>query len=248
LGWGLGTPRGGNPVERYFRLNFLRSLEGVIAYSQRGADEYRALGLKNIFVAHNAVSSRPGKNPLERPLLLAGPPTVLFVGRLQTRKRLDILLRACANLPAELQPRLVIVGDGPASSEFQSIASRVYPQAEFVGVKHGSELETYFLQADLFALPGTGGLAVQQAMTHGLPVIVAQGDGTQDDLVRPENGWQVSPGDQDTFTSALRNALSDPFRLRQMGAESYRIVAEEINLETMAASFITALNTVTPAT
>ena len=28
-------------------------------------------------------------------------------------------------------------------------------------------------------------------MSHGLPVIVAQGDGTQDDLVREENGWQI---------------------------------------------------------
>ena len=46
LGWGLGAPRDGNPIERFFRLNFLRSLDGVIAYSRRGADEYRALGLK----------------------------------------------------------------------------------------------------------------------------------------------------------------------------------------------------------
>jgi len=248
LGWGLGAPRSGNPVERYFRLNFLRSLDGVIAYSQRGADEYRALSLKNVFVAHNAVSPHPEKTSPERPIPLAGPSMVLFVGRLQTRKRLDILLRGCANLPAELQPRLVVVGEGPAISEFQSLAARIYPRAEFVGARHGSELEDYFAAADLFALPGTGGLAVQQAMTHGLPVIVAQGDGTQDDLVRAENGWQVPPGDQETFTRVLRTALSDPFRLRQMGAESYRIVAEEINLETMAASFITALSAVTAAT
>jgi glycosyltransferase involved in cell wall biosynthesis len=81
-------------------------------------------------------------------------------------------------------------------------------------------------------------------MTHGLPVIVAQGDGTQDDLVRPENGWQVPPGDQTAFTTVLRNALSNISRLRKMGNESYRIVTEEINLEAMAASFIAAVNTV----
>jgi glycosyltransferase involved in cell wall biosynthesis len=248
LGWGLGAPRGGNPVERYFRLNFLRTLDGLIAYSQRGADEYRALGLSNVIVAHNAVSPRPGKTPPERPLPLDGPPTVLFVGRLQSRKRLDILLRACANLSTELQHRLVIVGEGPATSDFQTLAAQVYPQAEFEGAKHGSEVETYFAVADLFALPGTGGLAVQQAMTHGLPVIVAQGDGTQDDLVRSENGWQVPPGDQEAFTSALKNALSDIPRLRQMGAASYRIVSEEINLEAMVDSFVTALNAVKPAT
>ena len=167
---------------------------------------------------------------------------VLFVGRLQERKRIDVLLAGCAALSPTLQPRLVIVGDGPAISNLNSLARRVYPQTEFVGAKHGSELASYFENADLFALPGTGGLAVQEAMTYGLPVIVAQGDGTQDDLVRPENGWQVPPGDQAAFTSTLQNALSDVKRLRQMGDESYRIVAEEINLEAMVGSFVEALN------
>jgi len=30
-------------------------------------------------------------------------------------------------------------------------------------------------------------------MAYGLPVIVAEGDGTQSDLVRPENGWRIPP-------------------------------------------------------
>jgi len=246
LGWGLGAPHCGNFLERYFRLSFLRSLDGVIAYSQRGADEYRSLGLNHVFIAHNAVSSRPRQGPSERGFLLEGPPTVLFVGRLQERKRIDILMRACASLPTEIQPRLIIVGDGPATSHLQSLAAEIYPFAEFMGAKHGVELEPYLAAADLFALPGTGGLAVQQAMTHGLPVIVAQGDGTQDDLVRPENGWQAPPGNQAAFTNVLQNALSDIPRLRKMGAESYRIVSEEINLEAMVAAFVTALNTVKP--
>ena len=84
---------------------------------------------------------------------------------------------------------------------------------------------------------------MQQAMRYGLPVIVAQGDGTQDDLVRPENGWQVPPGDQAAFTAALRQALVDVPRLRRMGAKAYRIVAEEINLEAMVAVFLDALGT-----
>lgn len=244
LGWGLGAPRGGNPIEKYFRLNFLRSLDGAIAYSRRGADEYRSLGLARVFVAHNAVSSRPQQSPPERSPALDRPPHVLFVGRLQERKRIDILLRACASLPTEVQPNLTIVGDGPAISNLKSLVAEIYPPAEFTGARHGPELAPLFAAADLFALPGTGGLAVQEAMTHGLPVIVAQGDGTQDDLVRPENGWQVPPGNQTAFTNALQSALSDIPRLRRMGSESYRIVAEEINLEAMVASFIAAVNTV----
>jgi glycosyltransferase involved in cell wall biosynthesis len=144
----------------------------------------------------------------------------------------------------EPKPRLVIVGDGPERQNLDQVAKQVYPSAEFTGVKHGEELKPYFAEADLFVLPGTGGLAVQEAMSHGLPVIVAKGDGTQDDLVRAENGWQIPPGDDDALISTMREALSDISRLRKMGAESYRIVSEEINLEKMVEVFVRALNLV----
>ena len=111
-----------------------------------------------------------------------------------------------------------------------------------MGARQGAELKPYFLEADLFVLPGTGGLAVQEAMSYGLPVIVAQGDGTQDDLVRNENGWQVPPDHFESLLSTMKDALSDVARLRRMGAESYRIVKEEINIEKMVETFVTVLN------
>ncbi|MEN8172487.1 MAG: glycosyltransferase [Chloroflexota bacterium] len=249
LGWGLGAPvlTGALAgVRRWNRQRFTHSLDGMIAYSQRGASQYRALGLEKVFVAHNAAAPRPTQRPSERSDSLNDGPTILFVGRLQARKRLDILIRACAATPESSKPRLIIVGDGPARSEYQALAQEIFPQAAFVGAVHGDALEPYFAAADLFALPGTGGLAVQQAMTHGLPVIVAQGDGTQDDLVRPGNGWQVPPGDEAVFTETLHGALSDIPRLRRMGAESYRIVRDEINLEMMVGAFIGVLNQYLP--
>ncbi|HEX6033874.1 MAG TPA: glycosyltransferase family 4 protein, partial [Anaerolineales bacterium] len=152
----------------------------------------------------------------------------------------DSLLRACAEMASS--PRLIIAGDGPEREVLESLAKELYPEAEFVGARHGAELAPYFRESDLFVLPGTGGLAVQEAMSYGLPVIVAQGDGTQDDLVRAENGWQVPPDDFDALLSTMKNALSDVARLRRMGQESYRIVKEEINIEKMVEVFVTALN------
>jgi glycosyltransferase involved in cell wall biosynthesis len=105
-------------------------------------------------------------------------------------------------------------------------------------------LKPYFAEADLFVLPGTGGLAVQEAMSYGLPVIVAKGDGTQDDLVREGNGWQINPEDYGALVSAMQNALSDIARLRKMGAESFRIVSEEINIQKMVDVFVSALSSV----
>jgi glycosyltransferase involved in cell wall biosynthesis len=241
LGWGLGSPPV-NGIRRQSWVTFIGQFDGMISYSQRGADEYAALGLprEKIFVAHNSVSPKPMSKAEHR--MSNGEPVILFVGRLQARKRVDFLLRACAEM--ESKPRLIIVGDGPERSALQTLAKEIYPTAEFIGAKHGAELGQYFEQADLFVLPGTGGLAVQEAMSYGLPVIVAKGDGTQDDLVREKNGWQIPPEDYDALVSTMKNALSDRARLREMGKESFRIVAEEINIQKMAETFVTALNSI----
>ena len=138
----------------------------------------------------------------------------------------------------------MIVGDGPERETLQTLAADVYPQAVFTGSLYGEALAERFRSADLFVLPGTGGLAVQQAMSYGLPVIAAEADGTQADLVRPDNGWQLPPNDINALSKALDEALSDLYRLRDMGAESYRIVAEEINLENMVNVFVKALKAV----
>ncbi|MEW6717644.1 MAG: glycosyltransferase [Chloroflexota bacterium] len=250
IGWGLGAPSGKGVwgvLLKASRWGFLLLLDAVIAYSARGAEEYRALGVpdERVYVAPNAVAPRPVVAPPERPSTFIGPPTVLFVGRLQVRKRVDNLLRACAALPMNLQPRMVVVGDGPALEELQRLAKDIYPQTEFAGVKHGLELEAYFTAADVFVLPGTGGLAVQQAMAYGLPTIVARGDGTQEDLVRPDSGWLVPPDDVETLTITLREALSDPTRLRRMGAASYCFVCEEVNIEKMVEVFVEVIEAVT---
>jgi glycosyltransferase involved in cell wall biosynthesis len=187
------------------------------------------------------------KTPQARPESFRGKPNILYIGRLQERKKIDNLLYACAGLPEPIQPHLVIVGDGPTRATWEGLAKTVYPETEFVGAKHGSDLEKYFDDADLFVLPGSGGLAVQQAMAHGLPVIVAQGDGTQDDLVRPAtpqqpgNGWIIPPDDVPALTDALRCALNDVAGLRQRGNESFRIVLQEANLENMVKVFIEAI-------
>jgi len=268
VGWGLGAPPLSGPLSatrQKARLSFLSRFDALITYSRRGADEYAALGFPadKIFVAPNASAPRPSSPPPSRPVMVGNCPTImvaqsatiirchptfegrpclLFVGRLQARKRVDDLLRACASLPETMRPRLVIVGQGPERENLEALARTIYPRAEFVGPKYKEELAPYFTAADLFVLPGTGGLAVQEAMSYGLPIIMGQGDGTNDDLVRPENGWQIPPDNFGALVETLRTALSDVPRLRAMGAESYRIVAEEINLERMVGVFVEVLN------
>lgn len=251
VGWGLGAPPVRGPLPGLFhesRRRFLAQFDALIAYSQTGVEQFASLGFprQRIFLAPNATTPKPVQPLPDRPAAFRdGKPVVLFVGRLQARKRVDALIRACAALPQAIQPRLVIVGDGPARDAFQAAAREYYPTADFVGEKHDAALAPYYATADLFVLPGTGGLAVQQAMAAGLPVLVAEADGTQADLVRPENGWLLPPGDDAALARLLAQALSDAERLRRMGQASYRIVSDEVNLEKMVEVFTEAVQCVT---
>jgi glycosyltransferase involved in cell wall biosynthesis len=245
IGWGLGAPLLSGPLAgfRYRRRSyFIRQFDALITYSQSGVKDYARLGFPQdrIFVAVNAATPAPTHAMPERPDGVERG-RVLFVGRLQARKQLDNLLQACAQLPEALQPELVIVGDGPDRQRLENLAGQVYPQAVFTGALYNDALAEQFRAADLFVLPGTGGLAIQQAMSFGLPVIAAEADGTQADLVRPENGWQIPPKNLSALRAALAAALADVPALRKMGAESYRIVSDEVNLENMVKVFVQAL-------
>jgi glycosyltransferase involved in cell wall biosynthesis len=247
IGWGLGSPVPSGRFSRarlWLRARFIRQFDALVTYSQAGTDEYAQLGYPRhqIFSAPNAVASRPIHSLPTRPdRYQANRPALVFVGRLQSRKLVDVLIQACALLLPAVQPRLWIVGDGPQRRELENLAARVYPETRFFGAQHGDDLEKLLQEADLFILPGTGGLAIQQAMSFGLPVISGKADGTQSDLVREENGWVLPDESPQTLSRLIKDALGDIRRLRRMGAASYRIVSEEINLENMVSAFLRAI-------
>jgi len=250
IGWGLGFPNthGSLSVLRMsVRKRLVNKFDALITYSNQGACEYEALGFSGdrIFTAPNAVAPRPAYPIPKRPPTFRGnKPVVVFVGRLQKRKRVDTLIRACAALPSDVQPLIWIIGDGPQRTVLENLANEIYPQTKFYGAQHGTQLAKHLRSADLFVMPGTGGLAVQEAMSYGLPVIVGVADGTQEDLVRDENGWLLADDSIQTLKDTLASALLDISVLRKKGSASYRIVSQEINLENMVAVFSRAIEKV----
>jgi glycosyltransferase involved in cell wall biosynthesis len=261
IGWGLGildwaAPKPVLSMRKHVLRRFYTCFDGLIAYSSKGAHDYQELGFpaENVFVAPNAVSNEEAERLFRRldqdprlidewkgTLGLSDKPVVLYVGRLIRQKRVGDLIEACSKISDACE--LLIVGDGPERPMLGALANRLLPKTRFLGHRTGEELALCFAAADLFVLPGPGGLAVQEAMSYGKPVIVASGDGTQADLIRDgKNGFHVPSGDIFAMARAIEVCIKDRTRFYQMGVESRRIVKDGHNLDAMVQTFIKALN------
>lgn len=115
---------------------------------------------------------------------------LIFSGKLSRRKRPDLILEAVKKLPYEIRNRIVtlFLGDGELRSRLERIArSEASIKAVFTGFKNQTELSAYYHAADLLILPSahseTWGLAVNEALHHGLPCVVSRSVGCAPDLI-----------------------------------------------------------------
>ncbi|WP_300010695.1 glycosyltransferase [Pseudonocardia sp.] len=161
----------------------------------------------------------------------SGPPTVLFVGRMDQEKRVDELLRAFAALPAGTDARLEIVGEGVMREEWMGLAAElgIGTRTSFPGFVEEDELVDAYRRAAVFCMPGIAELqsiVTLEAMAAGTPVIAANAMALPH-LVKPgRNGWLFTPGDVPELTTRLAALLGDAERRRRMGASSLELVAK----------------------
>lgn len=153
----------------------------------------------------------------------AGPPILLFVGRLRYYKGLDTLLRAMVRLPSDV--RLRVVGTGPMFRPWESLAAELdlVSRVEFVGEVSDADLPAQYHQASLFVLPANArseafGMVLTEAMASGLPCVTTEvGTGTSWVVQDGVTGVVVPPEDPQALADALVELLSQPARLREMG-------------------------------
>lgn len=155
---------------------------------------------------------------------------VLFVGRLDAEKNVDVLLRALPLLPARLPVTVELVGDGSRRRELEDLARTlgVADRVVFHGFVSDQELLDAYARCDVFCMPGTAelqSLATMEAMAAGKPVVAADAMALPH-LVHPgRNGLLFPPGDAPALAAALGSILGDPAVRAEMGDASREIVA-----------------------
>jgi glycosyltransferase involved in cell wall biosynthesis len=166
-----------------------------------------------------------------------GPRLVVGAGRLVYYKGFDYLVRSMADVDG----RLVILGDGPLRAELRALAARmgVADRVDLPGSVPA--LAPWYHAADVFALPAVArseafGLVQLEAMAAGTPVVNTWLDSGVPFVSRDgETGITVPPADVDALAAALDRLLDDAPLRRRMGEAGRLRVHREFSLERMVA-------------
>lgn len=153
---------------------------------------------------------------LERPNgFPAGSPVVLFVGRNEPRKGLDVLLGAFARVSGGMPGcRLVLVGSGLDSPGIlDRVDEDVRDMITTVGFVRNSELPAYYAAADIFCAPSLGGesfgVILLEAMASGTPVVASDIPGYSEVVERTGGGVLFETGNEDDLARTMTRLLSD---------------------------------------
>jgi glycosyltransferase involved in cell wall biosynthesis len=147
-------------------------------------------------------------------------PVVSFVSRLVWEKDLQTVIDTFKKVTALLpSARVMIVGDGPARKELQYMLR----DAVFTGHLSGEDLARAYASSDIFFFPSTTetfGNVTLEAMSSGLPSVVANAAGSKNLVEDGVNGLVLTPKKPSEFAEGIVRLASDTGLRAQMGIAS----------------------------
>ncbi len=176
------------------------------------------------------------KSAARQALKLVEKRIILYVGRIEPLKGLDLLLRAVPQLECTRDTRLLIVGGRPGQDSeldrLKALASElgIQDRVTFTGAVQQTELPTYYSAADVFVLPSyyeSFGLVALEAMACGTPVVVSRVGGLKSFVRDGETGYLIPWRCPDPFAQRIDMLLANG-ALREAMGKAARAKAQEM--------------------
>lgn len=196
--------------------SFFGWAEQVIVLSEAWKNYYSRNGIcseSKITVMHNAVNL-----PVES-VNVGANQSILFLGRLDSNKSPDVLLKAAAHVVDRYpEARFVFAGEGELN-RYKSMAKKLKIEAncDFTGWISGHDKDLYVKQAGLFCLPSKNEgmpMSMLEMMSYGIPCVMTPVGGVPQVIEDGYNGFLVPVDDVELLSSVLCRVLASP-RLRE---------------------------------
>lgn len=183
-----------------------------------------------------------------RPPRPPGPPTVVFLGRMERRKGTPELLQAVPQVLAKVpDARFVLIGsDRPHCPGHRTHADylrhefppEVHQRVTLAGRLPQEDVDRWLQTADVFVAPSlyeSFGLVFPEAMRWGTPVVGTTAGGIPEVVKHEETGLLVPPGDATSLAAALIRLLTDEPLRTKLGAAGRADVEARFSSDRMAA-------------
>jgi glycosyltransferase involved in cell wall biosynthesis len=176
-------------------------------------------------------------------------PIVLFMSRIDPKKGLNLLLPALEQLQLEGVPfHFVLAGGNPQDPQYETqIREQIQTSVlagctTLTGFVSGAFKTQLLKAADLFVLPSyyeNFGIAVAEAMTVGVPVVISDQVHIWHDIEQAQAGWICACGVA-ALTENLRAALQNPNARNQRGANAQTYALQHYSWAAIAQQMIQA--------
>jgi len=167
--------------------------------------------------AERIVVSHPGIDPPRVAVDATQPKAckVVFVGRLEVYKKIDVMLRAMAKLtPRFPNAKITIIGRGHARTDLEKLAVQLglAERTTFTGFVTTLERDRLLAEARVCVCPSEKegwGLTVIESNAVGTPVVATNADGLRDSVRDGVTGFLVPDGSVEDFANRIGNLLDD---------------------------------------
>lgn len=201
-----------------------RGADKIIAISDHSRDElvqkYGFHEKQVDMIPHGVDTDEFYPRAIRHPTVNPDKMTVLYIGRLGTRKGLDLALQALARID-DPAIEFLIAGTGRYKKHLQTLATKlnVDSYVRFLGHIPDQELPILYSSADIFLLPSRYegfGLVLLEAMACGTPVIGTNVGGIPTVIDQNQTGVIV-PRDAERISNAIQLLTSDDEMRKNMG-------------------------------
>ena len=152
----------------------------------------------------------------------------VYTGRLVRGKGLDDLMVAYRQIQSEgIDVSLLMIGEGTDEERYRAMASNCQGVV-FARFVQPAELPCYYALGDVFVFPSLGdvhGLAVDEAMAAGLPVVASSAvSDIRIRVIDGESGYVVPPQDPTKLADSMRYLANDLDTRRRQGLRAQQII------------------------
>ncbi len=202
-----------------YLIRFYNKVDWTTVPTETGATMYKEKGLKTPITAiSNGVDTTLFKptnkgHHLQEKLNLPNRPVVLYSGRINQEKNVDVLVRAIPDVLRTIDAHFLFCGSGGLKQEMIALTQQlgVADHTTFIDFLDWAEYPSIYSLADVFVMPGESELqsiVTLEAIASGVPPIVVN-KGAVPELASSGNGLLFEPKDSSQLASAIVTILSD---------------------------------------